>query len=162
MGRLGEIIRSFALAAFLVLCPVQVHAQVEAAAWLAGCWEAASADGQDAAEEQWMSPRGGLMVGMSRSIRDGRATGYELATIRAASDGSLIYHAEPSGQSPTDFPARSIEADRLEFVNAEHDFPQKIVYARIDENFVHAAVFGDADGAEPSFLVPYRRVQCPS
>ena len=109
-----------------------------------------------------MAPRGGLMVGMSRSIRGGRATGHELATISTDSDGLLVYHAEPSGQSPADFPARSVEDGRLEFVNAEHDFPQKIVYARMDENFVHAAVFGEADGAEPVFLIPYRRVKCPA
>lgn len=108
-----------------------------------------------------MAPRGGLMVGMSRSIRGGRATGYELATIGTDSDGLLVYHAEPSGQSPADFPARSVEDGRLEFVNAEHDFPRKIVYARIDDDFIHAAVFGEADGAEPAFLVPYRRVRCP-
>jgi hypothetical protein len=109
----------------------------------------------------WMAPRGGLMVGMSRSIRHGRAGGYELATIRADTAGRLVYHAVPSGQEPTDFPARSVGDGRLEFVNAEHDFPQKIVYARIDPDLVHAAVFGEVDGAEPAFLLPYRRVRCP-
>lgn len=133
---------------------------IEAAAWLAGCWEAASADGLDASEEQWMPPRGGLMVGMSRSVRGGEARGYELLTIRVDGDGRLIYHAEPSGQEPTDFPARSIEDGRLEFVNAEHDFPRKIVYVRMDDDFLHAVVFGEADGAEPAFLLPFRRVKC--
>lgn len=139
-----------------------VHAQsVESAGWLAGCWEASSPDGQNAAEEQWMAPRGGLMVGMTRSIRGGRATGYELLTIHENADGILVLHAEPSDQAPTDFPARSVEEGRLEFGNAEHDFPQKIVYAQIDEDLIHAAVFGEADGAEPAFLLPYRRVACP-
>lgn len=133
---------------------------IEAAGWLAGCWEAASADGQDAAEEQWMAPRGGLMVGMSRSIRGGEALGYELATIRADAEGRLIYHAEPSGQTPTDFPARSVESGRLEFVNPDHDFPQKIVYVQMDKNFVHAVVFSKADDADPAFLIPYRRTKC--
>jgi hypothetical protein len=133
----------------------------DSAAWLAGCWEASSPDGQNAAEEQWMAPRGGLMVGMTRSIRGGQATAYELLTIRENADGILVYHAEPSGQSPTDFPARSVAEGRLEFVNAEHDFPQKIVYAQVDENLIHAAVFAEADGAEPAFLLPYRRVACP-
>lgn len=169
MGRLTLPFRLLVLS-LLLLTPSELQGQSETeagrqplddAAWLAGCWEAASDDGQNAAEEQWMAPRGGLMVGMSRSIRGGRATGYELATIGLDSGGLLVYHAVPSGQSPADFPARSIEDGRLEFVNAEHDFPQKIVYARIDENFIHAAVFGEADGAEPAFLIPYRRVPCP-
>lgn len=133
---------------------------VEVAGWLAGCWEALSPDGQNAAEEQWMVPRGGLMVGMSRTIRGGEARGYELATIRADNDGRLIYHAEPAGQAPADFPARLVEHGRLEFVNAEHDFPQKIVYVRIDENSIDALVFGDDDATEPAFSISYRRTSC--
>jgi hypothetical protein len=48
---------------------------LEPAVWLAGCWAAVSPDGRNAAEEQWMAPRGGLMVGMSRTVRDGTARG---------------------------------------------------------------------------------------
>lgn len=156
-------IRSTLLTTALLLGSGQVvlGQATDPAGWLAGCWEASSPDGQNAAEEQWMAPRGGLMVGMTRSIRGGRATGYELLTIRENAGGILVFHAEPSGQSPTDFPARSVEEGRLEFVNAEHDFPKKIVYAQIDENLIHAAVFAEADGAEPAFLLPYRRVPCP-
>ncbi len=39
-------------------------------AWLAGCWEVAGAT--TVVEEQWMRPRGGSMLGMSRTTRDGR------------------------------------------------------------------------------------------
>ena len=135
-------------------------ATLEIAAWLAGCWRAEAPDNRSAAEEQWMAPRGGLMVGMSRSIRGGRARGHELLTIRVE-DGRLVYHAVPSGQASTDFPARQVEYGRLEFVNAEHDFPQKIVYTRDGDNRVEAAVFGEADGTEPAFAIPYERVSCP-
>lgn len=133
---------------------------LEAAAWLAGCWRVESPDGQSAAEEQWMQPRGGLMVGMSRSIRGGEARGHELLTIRVE-DGGLVYHAVPSGQAATEFPARSVEDGRLEFVNAEHDFPQKIVYTRNGDDAIEAAVFGDADDSDPAFAIPYARVVCP-
>lgn len=135
-------------------------AALEAAAWLAGCWRVESPDGQNAAEEQWMEPRGGLMVGMSRSIRGGEARGHELLTIRVE-DGGLVYHAVPSGQAATDFPARSVEDGRLEFVNAEHDFPQKIVYTRNGGDAIEAAVFGDADDSDPAFAIPYAQVACP-
>ena len=131
------------------------------AAWLAGCWEAASATGRSITEEQWMPPSGGLMVGMSRSVRDGTARGYELLTIRAGDDGGLVYRAAPSGQAVTDFPARAIEPGRLEFVNAEHDFPKKIVYTRLDESLTEAAVFGEVDASEPAFTLRYRGVSCP-
>jgi hypothetical protein len=134
--------------------------EIDGAAWLAGCWRVESPDGRNAAEEQWMAPRGGLMVGMSRSIRGGEARGYELLTIRVA-EGRLVYHAVPSGQAPADFPARHAADGRLEFVNSEHDFPQKIAYTRHGDDQVEAAVFGEADGSEPAFVIPYRRVRCP-
>lgn len=119
-----------------------------------------SPDGQNAAEEQWMAPRGGLMVGMTRGIRAGEARGHECLTIRIEG-GALVYHAVPSGQRATDFPARRVEDGRLEFVNAAHDFPQKIVYTRRGHDQVEAAVFGEADGSEPVFAMAYRRVPCP-
>lgn len=132
---------------------------LEAAAWLAGCWRIESPDGQNVAEEQWMAPRGGLMVGMSRSIRGGEASEHEFLTIRVE-EGRLVYHAAPSGQAPTDFPARRVEDGRLEFVNAAHDFPQKIVYTRTGHDQAEAAVFGEADDSEPAFAIPYKRVAC--
>lgn len=136
------------------------NAALEAAAWLAGCWSVESADGQTVAEEQWMAPRGGLMVGMSRTVRGGEARGYELMTIRVEA-GTLVYHAVPSGQQPTDFRARRVENGRLEFVNSEHDFPQKIAYTRHGNDRVEAAVFGEAAGSEPAFTLSYQRVSCP-
>jgi len=135
-------------------------ATLDAAAWLAGCWRVESPDGRSSAEEQWMEPRGGLMVGMSRSIRGGSARGHELLTLRIE-DGRLVYHAVPSGQAATDFPVRQVDEGRLEFVNAEHDFPQKIVYTRHGRDHAEAAVFGQADDAEPAFAIPYERVSCP-
>lgn len=133
---------------------------LEAAAWLAGCWRVESPDGQSAAEEQWMEPRGGLMVGMSRSIRGGEARGYELLTIRDE-DGTLVYHVVPSGQQPADFRVSDADDRRLEFVNPEHDFPQKIVYTRDGDDRVEAAVFGAVDDSKPAFAIPYHRVSCP-
>lgn len=133
---------------------------VEDAAWLAGCWEAASPDGSRSVEEMWAAPRGGLMLGLSRSVRGGVVRGHEFLTLREI-EGRLVYHAVPSGQSPTDFEARSVDRNRLEFVNAEHDFPQKIVYRRTGADSVHAEVFGEVDGTEPAFALPYGRVACP-
>lgn len=133
---------------------------LESAAWLAGCWSAVSPDGQNAAEEQWMAPRGGLMVGMARSVRGGTARGYELLTLRVGEDGGLVYRAAPSGQAVTDFAGRSVRPGHLEFENAEHDFPQRIVYTRTAADVAEVSVFGRVEDAEPAFTLPYRRVAC--
>lgn len=134
--------------------------ELDAAAWLAGCWRVESPDGQDVADEQWMAPRAGLMVGMSRTVRGGEARGYELLTLRVE-DGTLVYHAVPSGQQPTDFRAIRVDDRQLEFVNSGHDFPQKIAYTRHGDDQIEAAVFGETSGSDPAFTIPYQRVSCP-
>ena len=132
----------------------------DAATWLAGCWEASSPDGERSVEEQWMAPRGGLMLGLSRSVRDGEARSHEFLAIRET-EGRLVYHAVPSGQAPTDFTARVVGDGRLEFVNAGHDFPRKIVYRRLGADSVRAEVFAEVDGDAPAFALPFGRVSCP-
>src|SRR3970040_657967 len=48
--------------------------------WLAGCWERAAGERQ--VEEQWMRPRGGTMLGMSRTVTGGRTSEFEHMRIR--------------------------------------------------------------------------------
>jgi len=127
---------------------------VESVAWMAGCWAAGGA------EEQWMAPAGGLMVGMSRTVRDGLARGHEFLLLRVV-EGRIVYWAYPSGQAPTSFPAVSLTEDEIVFANAEHDFPQKIRYRRASSDRLVASVFGGADDERPAFELDYRRVPCP-
>jgi hypothetical protein len=127
--------------------------ELESVAWMAGCW------GAGGAQEQWMSPAGGLMVGMSRTVRDGQALGYEFLLLRVL-DGRLEYWALPSGQAPTSFHADSLTDGEVVFTNAEHDFPQKIRYRRAPPDRLVASVFGDVDDERPAFELDYRRVPC--
>jgi uncharacterized protein DUF6265 len=55
-------------------------ARVEQAAWLQGCWQL-SANGL-VVEEQWMAPGGGVMLGMGRTVRDGKLVEYESVILR--------------------------------------------------------------------------------
>lgn len=133
-------------------------ADLKAVAWLAGCWRAGG--GPFATEEQWMAPLGGLMVGMSRTVREGRARAWEFLLIRLV-EGRLVYWAHPSGQDPTAFPAMSVGEGDAVFVNPEHDFPKRIEYRRASADWIVAAVYGDAEGGEPAFTLDYGRVPCP-
>ena len=155
----------------VLLHPGQLSAQetvafdLETVSWIAGCWRVASPDGTAVAEEQWMSPAGGLMVGMSRTIRNGIATGHELLTLRVEA-GRLIYRAHPSGQEPGEFVAiLAIDKPDLKqvvFTNPEHDFPRRIEYGQEDGDSLSAAVFADVDDEDPAFVVRYQRAKCPS
>ena len=142
------------LAAVLALS-VQGPFQVDQLAWLTGCWQIARGD--EVIDEQWMAPSAGVMLGMSRTVRAGRVTATEFATLRAV-DGRFAYEANPSGQAPTAFPATAISADRAVFENPAHDYPKRIVYQRKGDSALIASV-DDGTGAK-RVEYPFQRVSC--
>ena len=126
--------------------------------WLAGCWERRT--GTRIVEEQWMTPRGELMLGMSRTVDGERTREYEQTLIRA--DGAeLVFIARPSGQAEASFRAREIGARRVVFENLEHDFPHRVIYALDDDGQLAARIEGVQQGRVVGIDFPYRRVACP-
>lgn len=131
---------------------------VDRLAWLQGCWEAASP--QRTIEEHWMAPRGGGMLGMSRTVRGGRLTGHELVVLRER-DGRLVYQAHPSGQPAAEFPLQTISDSVVVFEDPQHDFPQRIGYRRSAADSLLAWIEGTVNGQERRIEFRYRRVACP-
>ena len=131
--------------------------EISDAGWLSGCWVASS--GKRVTEETWMAPAGGMMLGMSRSVRDGVATGYEFLVLRVI-EGRLVYSAHPSGQEPTDFRATSVSSALLRFENPSHDFPKRIDYVRVSRDSLVARVFAETQSPVPAFELRYQGVQC--
>jgi len=113
-------------------------------AWLSGHW---AADEQGRwTEEHWLEPRGGLMLGVSRSGKGGMAEAFEFLRIQAAEKGSVTYWAAPGGRSAVPF-TLSEQSDRsVIFVNAENDFPQRIHYRR--QGDVLEVTISDASGEQ--------------
>src|SRR5215212_3312748 len=103
----------------------QGAAPADSLGWLAGCWQLAG--GTRVVDEQWMAPRGGEMLGMSRTVSGGATREYEFLRIYARGD-TLIYAARPAGQPPAEFRATKISATEAIFENPQHDFPQTIGY----------------------------------
>jgi len=106
-----------------------------------------------------MEPEGGLMVGMSRTVRGGVATGYEFVMLQRK-DGRLTYSAHPSGQAPADFQATEVSRERMHFENPEHDFPRAIQYERTSPDSLTARVYGEIGVVEPAFVLRYARRVC--
>jgi enamine deaminase RidA (YjgF/YER057c/UK114 family) len=92
-------------------------------AWMTGEWRS-EGDGARS-EEHWMSPAGGMLMGMHRDVTPGGVT-FEHIRIEVV-EGALTYLASPQG--------------------APHDFPQRIVYWR-DGDKLCAGIA--AIGEEPS------------
>ena len=131
---------------------------LEGLAWISGCWEGRSED--RVYTEQWMKPAGGLMLGMSRTIRGGKAFEFEFLQIRE--DASTVsYVAKPPGQAEASF-KRIRQSDReVVFENLQHDFPQRILYRLQTDGSLLARIEGKANGQERAVDFPMKRVSCP-
>ena len=127
------------------------------AGWLAGCWELST--GARVTHEQWMTPRGGLMTGMSRTVVRDTAREYEYLRIQSRG-GRPAYVAQPAGQPETTFPATVMSDTLLVFSNPAHDFPQQISYRRITRDSLVARIEGPQGGQVRGINFPMRRVRC--
>lgn len=101
-------------------------------------------------EEFWLPPQGGELHGLSRTVRDGRAVGFEFLRI-ALRDGVPMYLAQPQGRPPTAFKRTASGANWVRFENPAHDFPQRIEYRR-DGAVLQAVVSGPGDGGEATAI----------
>jgi hypothetical protein len=131
---------------------------IEQLRWMAGCWEFAV--GERTVEEQWMAPRGGTMMGMSRTVRGDRTVAWETVLLRQDSAGAISYHAFPSGQPAAVFPAAEVSDSHAVFANPKHDFPQRIIYRRRADTLA-ARVEGEIGGTPRGSDFPYRKTACP-
>ena len=146
------------LVAGIEYAAAQTQSGIERAAWLEGCWESA-APGRTV-EESWLPAKGGNMIGVGRTIRDGKTTSYEMVVLREHGE-RLEYEAHPSGQSPATFLSTRITPSELVFENPEHDFPQEVGY-RLDGATLVAWIRGVQDGKDRRIEFPYARAQCGS
>ena len=129
-----------------------------ALAWLAGCW--ASEDGEPGSGEQWMPPAGGTLLGMSRTVANGRTVAHEFMQIREHEPGRLAFIANPSGQAQATFPAKSVAEREVVFENPAHDFPQRVIYRLDEAGILRARIEGTIDGKPRAEDFPMRRVRC--
>lgn len=125
--------------------------------WLAGCWE--SSNKATTVNEQWMEPDGGVMLGMGRTVKDGRAVDWEFMRIEERGDG-LAFIAKPrASPDETAFPMIRLSATEVVFENPAHDFPQRVIY-RLDGEKLSARVEGNMNGRTRGIDFGYVRVKC--
>ena len=133
-------------------------ARVTQVGWLAGCWE--QAVGQRLVEEQWTRPRGGLMLGLGRTVRGDTLVEYEQTRIFERG-GRLVFGANPSGQASAEFESIEVSDSSVTFQNPTHDFPQRVMYRRRGADSLIGRVEGTRNGKLRGVDFPYTRVACP-
>lgn len=125
--------------------------------WLQGCWAAATPG--RVIEEHWTAPRGGSMIGISRTITGDSLAGYEMVILRQR-DSTLEYEAHPSAQPVATFTARTASATGVVFENPMHDFPQWVGYRRVGQDSLVAYIEGVMGGRNRRMEFPYARTGC--
>jgi hypothetical protein len=127
-------------------------------AWIAGCWDL-TRNARHVAEH-WTAAEGGTMMGVSRTVANGKTTEWEFLIIRQGAKG-LEYVAKPSEQPEATFTATRVSANEVVFENPAHDFPTRIVYKR-DGDALVASVEGTLNGQPRRIEFPYKKASCGS
>jgi Domain of unknown function (DUF6265) len=130
-------------------------------AWLAGCWGNKVVDRDY--REQWLPPRGGMMLGVSQAVTQGRTLSYEFLRLEMRPDG-LYYVAAPVGQKEAAFRLQGKTMDAADeiftFTATVAGFPERILYRRGSGGWMYAHVEGKVNGEERRNIFPMRRQDC--
>jgi len=132
-------------------------ARIAQVAWLSGCW--VQQTGQTMVEEHWTPPRGGTMLSVGRTTRNGNLVEYEFVVLRGQ-DSRLAYEAHPSGQPTATFLSIQIGEDAVVFEDAAHDFPQRVGYRKSGGDALDAWIEGKQRGQRKHIDFKYRRQSC--
>lgn len=115
-------------------------------AFLAGCWEQ-TRDGGGWTEECWTDARGGLMIGAGRDGKADAVRHWEWMRIERGTDGSVTFYGSPKGAPALGFKAIEADAKSITFLNASHDYPQRVRYVVTDRGL--DAEISLASGSRP-------------
>lgn len=129
-------------------------------AWMAGCWELSVPQRKMTIAEHWMKPVAGSLIGMGRTVVDGKTVSYEFLRIVTGETG-IDYIAKPSSsKDETTFRLSKATATEVVFENPAHDFPQRIIYRKENADSLFARIEGTQNGKLNGMDIPMKRVKC--
>jgi Domain of unknown function (DUF6265) len=107
--------------------------------WMAGSWIERK-EGVET-EENWTVPKGDIMLGVNRIVRDSGKASFEFLRI-AQVPGGIVYFASPGGRPAVEFPLVECADKKVVFENPKHAFPQRIIYWLDGDGKLHARIEG--------------------
>ncbi|MFN0108401.1 MAG: DUF6265 family protein [Blastocatellia bacterium] len=144
-----------------LLAPMNSDAQqkttLDDLAWLAGCWQ--DERGGRFREENWTKPKGSSMLGVGRTVKDGKTTEFEFMRIHE-DKGEIFFTAKPSGQAETTFKLISNADGKAIFENPQHDFPKRVIYGKQPDGSLLARIEGEMQGKLRGIDFPFKRAKC--
>lgn len=123
--------------------------------WMEGHW--CQGEGDRRGDEFWLAEAGGVMVGLSRTVKPGSRSQFEFMRIER-SDGVITFIAQPQGNPPTPFKRTQSGENWMRFENAAHDFPNVVIYRR-EGAALHAEISGPGTNDE-TLTIPFEFQRC--
>jgi hypothetical protein len=149
----AALLLTCSIAAAQAPAPGGMTARLDQLAWMAGSW--GGPDGTAAVEEVWLPPKAGLMLGLGRTVRDGKAVAFEFMRIEQQGD-TLVYLASPGGKPATPFPLAAIDATSVAFESAL-EFPRRVSYRKNVDGTLTARIEGTRGGKPAAKEWTWRR-----
>lgn len=125
---------------------------------LAGCWF--GRNGKIEFREHWMRPAGNVMMGMGRTMSEGKVIGHEAMRLEVDAQGVVTFIAKPAGQNEGQFKLESTEGDRFVFARAGEEFPTRVIYLLKADGTLEARIEGKQSGRDARVEFPMRRASC--
>jgi len=125
--------------------------------WLIGNWENKMPEGL--LTETWKKDNDSTFSGNSYFINSKDTVHFESIKLYQKAD-SLIYSATVVGQNnnePVQFNQTSATETEFTFENPKHDYPQKIVYKKVNDNSLVATISGMQQGKMSSESYPMKK-----
>jgi hypothetical protein len=146
--------------------PTPATATIDQVAWIAGAWSGKLND--RIIEQHWMTPLGGSMVAMYRSIRDNKPTLYELLAIETEGSGLAlrIKHFAPgvglvsqeAKEESANHTLVRVEDRKAVFEAATATGPVRVTFTSPDPATLTIVVERQRDGKPVSTDFNYKRV----
>jgi hypothetical protein len=151
------------LLACLISCKKEIkpetksYSQLQKANWFLGKWENLTPEAHF--KENWIRKNDSTFTAQSIVIAKKDTVFYENIVLEQKKD-SLLYIVSAKDQNkekPVSFYLTSASDTKLVFENPKHDYPNKIVYAKITNDSMLATIFGSQNGKQQKEDFPMKR-----
>lgn len=126
---------------------------------MAGCWEHSDKAKNLLITEQWMKPAGTSILGMGRTVKNGKTVGFEYMRIEQNADGIFFISKPSENKEETAFKLKSSTLTEVVFENPEHDFPQRVIYKLLGTKMT-GRIEGNNNGKFLGIDFPMNKVKC--
>ncbi|MFZ4679312.1 MAG: DUF6265 family protein [Flavobacterium sp.] len=126
--------------------------------WLLGNWKNEMAEG--VLTETWTKENDSTFSGTTYFIINKKDTVHSETIILTQLNDELVYRPTVKGQNndePVDFKLSSESEISFSFENPKHDYPQKIVYKKINETNLVATISGIQQGKQSQESYPMKK-----